>query len=99
MELPIINDWTIGSLGILIIGLVTSLLVGAEAVPHKGKVMATTIVLGSVAVLLALTNIFMDSAIVFGILSANLFVIWLVVTAEHAFTKDMYRTPTRRAPQ
>lgn len=90
ISVPLVPNWSVGSLAILIIALVAGVIMGTDVVPERGKVTATTAVLGILAVVLAMVNAFYNNAAVFAVLGADLLAIWLILTAEHAFTKNMY---------
>lgn len=90
IEVPLVPNWSVGSLSILIIALVAGVIMGADAVPERGVVTTTTAVLGLLAVVLAMVNAFFNNAVLFGALGADLAAVWLLVTGEHAFTKNMY---------
>lgn len=98
INVPLVPNWSVGSLSVLIIALVAGVLMGTDVVPERGKVTTAAALLGILAVVLAMVNAFFNNAVVFGVLAADLAAMWILITAEHAFTKNMYGTG-RHAPQ
>lgn len=89
MELnwPIIIDWRMGSLALLVLGLGSCIFVGSNTVPVKNNRVTVATILGILAVLLGLGGIILNNKWVFVALSVNIAALWALATMYYMVSR------------
>ena len=86
---PLLTNWRMGSLALIVVGLAACIVIGSGAVPAKNTWTTTATVLGGLSFALAIVGLITNSKVVFLVLAADIAALWLLTTVHHVITEGV----------
>jgi len=83
VDWPIIGNWRLATLAIVIIGLGTCIAIGSGATPTQDTWTGVATTLGAIAFVLAAAGLILNNQTIFLVLAADIVTLWVVTTIHH----------------